>query len=103
MCGVCGMTGSMCRVCRGGAARGRAACQVQAGRVAWGEVERRRMEWDVWAWRAFLGTAGRLGSRTCGFVWDRASGARTTVQSYRVREDEDVCGIVRVVWDRTYS
>ena len=28
---------------------------------------------------ARLGTAGRVGSRTCGFVWDRASGARTAV------------------------
>ena len=56
-----------------------------------------RTEWRwpyvVGSERAFLGTAGRLGSRTCGFVWDRASGARTTVQSYWVREDEDV-------WDR---
>ena len=49
----------------GGWARCRAACQT--GCVAWCDVERRRVEWAVWAWRACEGPAiqdipGRCGA-----------------------------------------
>ena len=83
MWGVCGLTGSMCRVVRGcWAARCRAACQ--AGWVAWCEVERRRVEWDVLACRA---------CEACGW------GARETERERaRAREEErergsSVCGV----------
>ena len=87
MCGVCGVCG-MCRVCRGGAARGRAACQVQAGRVAWGEVERRRVEWDVLACRA---------CEACGWGARENERARARAREEERERGSSVCGVCGMV------
>ena len=67
----------------GGWARCRAACQT--GCVAWCDVERRRVEWAVWAWRACEGPAIQdIPER----VWSGVGGGR------QFRTSRGACGAV---------